>query len=185
MPEKTAYKARERRALDLYDAINNRASVRSFTGEDVPEETVEKLLQAAIRAPTAGNLQPWRFFVVRDARVKRALAEAAGGQSFIERAPVVIVVAADLDASARGYGSRGENLYSIQDTAAAVENVLLAVVAEGLGACWVGAFREEGASAALGLRPRIRPLAMLPIGHPATPGRRTGRKPFEEYTKYV
>jgi nitroreductase len=95
------------------------------------------------------------------------------------------VVAADLDASARGYGSRGENLYAIQDTAAAIENVLLAVVAEGLGACWVGAFEEEKASAALGLSARLRPLALLPIGHPAGTERRTGRVPYDEHTRYI
>jgi nitroreductase len=171
--------------LDLYDAIEKRSSVRSFTGRDVPEVTVTRLLQAAVRAPTAGNLQPWRFFVVRDPMVKRDLALAAGGQSFIEQAPVVIVVAADLDASARGYGSRGENLYAIQDTAAAVENLLLAAVAEGLGACWIGAFAEKMASEALSLPVRIRPLAMVPIGYPAHTGRRTGRVPFEEYTRKV
>jgi nitroreductase len=171
--------------LDLYDAIENRSSVRSFTRRDVSEVTVKKLLEAAVRAPTAGNLQPWRFFVVRDARTKRDLALAAGGQSFIEQAPVVIVVTADLDASARGYGSRGENLYAIQDTAAAVENLLLAAVAEGLGACWIGAFSESKASAALGLPERIRPLAMVPIGYTAQAGRRTSRVSFEEYTKYV
>lgn len=171
--------------MDLYDAVNNRSSVRSFTDRDVPDGTVKRLLQAAVRAPTAGNLQPWRFLVVRDRRVKQALAEAAGGQSFIQRAPVVIVVAADLDASAGVYGSRGEDLYAIQDTAAAVENILLAVVAEGLGACWVGAFGEKGASAALGLGPRTRPLALLPVGHPVGAGRRTERIAVEEYTRYV
>ncbi len=171
--------------MDLYDAINGRRSVREFTDRDVPAPVVRKLLEAAVRAPTAGNLQPWRFHVVRDRVVKRMLAAAAGGQSFIERAPVVIVVEAELEASARGYGSRGEHLYAIQDTAAAVENMLLAAVAEGLGACWVGAFSEEAASAALGLPAGRRPLAMVPVGYPAGRARRTGREPFEKFTDYV
>jgi nitroreductase len=171
--------------LDIFEAIETRASVRDFTVEDVGDDAVKRLLEAAVRAPTAGNLQPWRFFVVRDRRMKRALAEAAWGQSFVEQAPVVLVVTADLDVCAHGYGSRGENLYAVQDTAAAVENILLAVVGEGLGACWVGAFSEEAASAALGLPPGVRPLAMVPVGHPARPAAKSRREPFEKYTKYV
>jgi nitroreductase len=171
--------------MELYEAINARACVRGFTGERVPEAVVEKLLAAAVRAPTAGNLQPWRFFVVRDEGVKRLLTEAAWGQSYVAEAPVVIVVCADLDVSAHGYGSRGETLYAIQDTAAAVENILLAAVAEGLGACWVGAFREEAASLALGLPPGVRPMAIVPVGKPSRAPQATGREPFEKFTRYV
>lgn len=171
--------------MELYEAINNRASAREFTGEDVPDATVRKLLGAAVRAPTAGNLQPWRFFVVRDREVRARLAEAAWGQSFVARAPVVIIVCADLDVCAKGYGSRGETLYAIQDTAAAVENIMLCLVAEGLGACWVGSFNEKAAAGALGLPPGIRPLAMVPLGHPARRPYPTSREPFEKYTRYV
>lgn len=171
--------------MELREAINSRASVRAFTPEDVPGEVVERLLRAAVRAPTAGNVQPWRFTVVRDPAVKRALAMAAGGQGFIAEAPVVIVVAAELAASGRGYGSRGENLYAVQDTAAAVENILLSVVDEGYGACWVGAFSERAAAEALLLPPGTRPLAILPIGCPSDPVRRARREPHESYTRYV
>lgn len=171
--------------MDVYEAIESRASVRDFTNEDVPRSTVKKLLEAAVRAPTAGNLQPWRFYVVREGDVKKGLCEAAWGQPYVEQAPVVIVVCAELEVCARGYGSRGEGLYAIQDTAAAVENILLAVMAEGLGACWVGAFNEEAVSEALMLPGGIRPLAMVPIGHPAGKKHRTWREPFENYTKYL
>ena len=168
--------------MDVYEAIESRACVRSYTDEDVPGATVNKLLEAAVRAPTAGGIQPWRFFVVRKGGEKENLAEAAFGQSFVAQAPVVIVVCAELDVCAQGYGSRGQNLYAIQDTAAAVQNILLAVVAEGLGACWVGAFDEDAASRALALPPRIRPLAMVPVGHPARIPNPTGREPFEKFT---
>ena len=171
--------------MDVYEAIESRASVRDFTDEDVPSSTVKNFLETAVRAPTAGNLQPWRFYVVRDRDVKKGLCEAAWGQPCVEQAPVVIVVCAELEVCSSGYGSRGEGLYAIQDTAAAVENILLAIVAEELGACWVGAFNEEAASEVLILPEGIRPLAMVPIGHPAGKQRRTGREPFENYTKYL
>lgn len=171
--------------MEFYEVIERRSSTRDFTSENVGEQVVSRLLEAACKAPTAGNLQPWRFFVARDPGVRRRLTDAAFGQPYVSGAPVVIVVCADLDVCAHGYGSRGENLYSIQDTAAAVENILLSAVAEGLGACWVGAFDEEAAKGVLGLPPGIRPLAMVPVGHPARQARKTGREPFEKFTKYV
>lgn len=171
--------------MELYEAVRNRASVRDFTDRDVPDDVVSRLLEAACMAPTAGNLQPWRFFVVREARRRRLLSLAAFGQPFVAAAPVVIVVCSDLDVCAHGYGSRGENLYAIQDTAAAVENILLAAVAEGLGACWVGAFSEQRASDALGLAPGERPLALVPVGQPGRSAPKASRVPFEKYTKYV
>lgn len=171
--------------MDFYDVLDARASTREFTDEDVPEAVVARLLAAAVKAPTAGNLQPWRFKVVREARMKRALREAAFGQAYVEGAPVVVVVCADLDVCAHGYGSRGEHLYSIQDTAAAVENILLSAVAEGFAACWVGAFDEDAASGALGLPPGVRPLAMVPVGRAARSGARKPREPFEKFTEYI
>jgi len=171
--------------MDLYDAIDRRGSTREFTDELVPAQVIARLLASAVKAPTAGNLQPWRFFVVSDRRVKRGLRQAAFGQAFVEEAPVVIVVCADLDVCAQGYGSRGEHLYSIQDTAAAVENILLSAVAEGFAACWVGAFDEEAARSVLDLAEGVRPLAMVPVGKAARPGVKRPREPFEKFTEYI
>ena len=152
--------------VDVFEAMEKRHSVRSFaTDKDVPDELVEELLRCACQAPSAGNVQPWRFLVVRDDDMKRKLAEAALGQVFLTEAPVVIVVCADLAAHSLSYGQRGKELYAIQDTAAATENMLLAATALGLGACWVGAFREEDAAGALRLVKDLRPLALVPIGY--------------------
>jgi nitroreductase len=138
--------------MDVFEAMEKRHSVRAFDpSREVSEELVERLLACACLAPSAGNVQPWRFVVVRDPGLKGKLAAAALGQGFVARAPVVIVVCADLEAHASSYGRRGVELYSIQDTAAAVQNMLLAATALGLGTCWVGAFREEEVSGVLGL----------------------------------
>jgi len=147
---------------------------------------VTKLLEAAIRAPSAGNCQPWYFFVVRNQEIKRALAHAALGQWFVSEAPVVIVVCAEPERSALRYGNRGTYLYSLQDTAAATEHLLLAAVASGLGACWVGAFDEEEASRALVLPSHLRPVAIVPIGYPTgRPSSRTDRRRLETVSKLV
>ncbi len=173
--------------MDFWDVVKERRSVRRFAPDrDVPLETVERILGAAIAAPSAGNRQPWHFIVVRRPEVKRSLAEAAYGQWFIADAPLTIVVCAIPGRSAARYGRRGTELYCLQDTAAATQNILLAVTALGLGACWVGAFDERAAARALDLPGQIRPVAIVPIGHPAERfAGRTSRRPLPEVTEFV
>jgi len=153
--------------LDVLDAIKKRRSVRAYADEKVSEEDVERLIDAARWAPSAGNIQPWEFVVVKDVETKRKLSDAALNQTFIKKAPVVIVVCADLNRSSRGYGSRGERLYSIQDTAAATENILLAAQELGLATCWVGAFRDKEVAKAVKAPKNMKPVAIVPVGHPA------------------
>jgi len=153
--------------LDLFEAIYGRRSIRSFKETPIPEEALTKILDAARWAPSAGNVQPWEFIVVRDGRLKEALAQAALNQEFIAEAPVVVVVCADLERARWAYGVRGETLYCLQDTAAAIQNMLLAAYALGLGTCWVGAFREDAVSRILDIPGRYRPVALIPIGYPA------------------
>ena len=171
--------------MDFWQVIEERHSVRDFdAGREVPPEMVQRIMEAAIRAPSAGNCQPWHFVVVRSERTRNLLAEAAYGQWFIADAPVVIVVCADPARSGSRYGSRGVQLYCLQDTAAATEHILLAVTALGLGACWVGAFDERAASKALGLSASLRPVAIVPIGHPTAQPHRTSRRSLNEVVTF-
>ncbi|MHC3129057.1 MAG: nitroreductase family protein [Candidatus Bathyarchaeota archaeon] len=153
--------------MDVLEAINERRSIRAFTDEKVSEKDVERLIDAARWAPSAGNTQPLELVVVKDKEMKRKLSEAALNQTFIQKAPVVIVVCADLNRSSRGYGSRGKHLYSLQDTAAATENILLAAQELGLATCWVGAFREKEVAKAVKAPRNLKPVAIVPVGHPA------------------
>jgi nitroreductase len=105
-------------------------------------------------------------------------------QHFIEEAPVVIVACADKERSKQGYGSRGEHLYCIQDTAAAVENMLLAAVAMGLGACWVGAFNEDNVRDALNMPDGLRPVTLIPVGWSAEQPRLRFRRSSEDIVVY-
>ena len=172
-------------SLDFRDVLAGRFSCRSFEAVPVPRERIVELLEAAQGAPSAGNLQPWRFVVVTGAARRRALADAAFGQEFVAAAPVTVVVCAVPGESARTYGARGRDLYCLQDTAAATENLLLAATAAGLGGCWVGAFDEASVHRALGLEPGWRPVAIVPLGVPAeTPARRT-RRPLEAVTRWI
>lgn len=173
--------------MDFWEVLSKRHSVRSYERDrEVSPETVTRLLEAAVRAPSAGNCQPWYFFVVWNEEVKRNLARGALSQWFLSEAPVVIVVCADPERSAMRYRQRGRLLYSLQDTAAATENLLLAAVASGLGACWVGAFDEDEASRALDLPSNLRPVAIVPIGYPAhRPSMTTDRRPVEAVSESI
>ncbi|MBI2342704.1 MAG: nitroreductase family protein [Deltaproteobacteria bacterium] len=164
--------------MEFWEVIKTRRSIRKFDPKkNVSEEQLDKILEAAVWAPSSGNTQCWRFFAVRDKNVKNELANKAGHQPFINDASILIVVCADLDEIARSYGERGRNTYSIQDTSVAIENMLLATTSLGLASCWVGAFDEGRAAKILKLDNNIRPLAMIPIGYaaesPIPPARRS------------
>jgi nitroreductase len=173
--------------VDFWQVVEARTSVRDFDPSGgVSPEIVERILQAAIQAPSAGNRQPWHFYVVRDPSIRRGLAAAAYGQKFVAQAPVAIVVCADAEQSAGRYGPRGRELYCLQDTAAAAEHILLAAVAAGLGGCWVGAFDEQEAARALNLPQQHRPVSILPIGKPAAiSGRRTPRQSLQAVVTFL
>jgi nitroreductase len=166
--------------MDVFDAIRNRRSIRSYEEGAVTEGQIETLIEAASCAPSAGNIQPWEFVVVRDSQIKMRLSAAALEQVFIEEASVVIVVCANEARSRQGYGSRGANLYCIQDTAAATENLLLAAHALGLGTCWIGAFREDAARSALNVPSHLRPVAIIPVGIPSESPSPRRRRPLAE-----
>ncbi|MEM3549847.1 MAG: nitroreductase family protein [Candidatus Bathyarchaeia archaeon] len=170
--------------MDVLEAIRGRRSVRAYKNVDVPADLAERLIDAARWAPSAGNIQPWEFILVRKLETKRKLAEAALGQYFIEEAPLVIVVCADENRSAQGYGVRGKALYCLQDTAAAIQNLHLAAYSMGLGTCWVGAFREEEARKILEIPYGIRPVAIIPVGYPAEKPPPRGRRPLKQIIHY-
>ena len=166
--------------MELLQAIKGRRSIRVFKKQNVPEEIVEKLIDAASWAPSAGNIQPWEFVIVRKPVVKKKLAQAALNQAFVEEAPVVIVVCADKTRSSMGYGLRGKTLYCIQDTAAATQNILLTAHSLGLGACWVGAFNEDEAKKAVNAPEGIRPVAIIPVGYANEAPSQRDRRPLSQ-----
>lgn len=170
--------------MDVLEAIKGRRSIRTFTDQPVSEEEVKTLIDAARHAPSAGNMQPWEFIIVRKPEVKREIAVAALNQGFIEEAPVVIVACANIERSGSGYGSRGAMLYCIQDTAAATQNILLTAYAMGLGTCWVGAFKEEEVKKALGIPDGVRPVTIIPVGRSTAKPLQRPRRPINDIVHY-
>ena len=155
-------------------------SVRAYQQKTVSEEMVNDLLAAAMAAPSACAKDPWRFVVVREPATLQALAAALPNGSMLAGAPLGIVVCGDLNAA-----HAGELSYLLQDCSAAIENLLLAAHALGLGACWLGVHprqpRIEALTQILGLPDKIVPVSGIAIGWPAE--EKTARTRFD--AKYV
>lgn len=163
-----------------------RKSVRNFKTDEIPIDKIMKLLDTARSAPSGGNCQPWHFYVIKDAALKEKIHESTGTrQPFILDAPVNIVVCADLARTSGRYGDRGRTLYSILDTAAAIQNLLLCATDEGLAACWCGAFDEKTVSDALKLDDGFRPVAIIPIGYAVNEPPKTSRRSIEEISTFI
>jgi nitroreductase len=149
--------------MELKDAIVGRSSIRHFKETKVPKYLIKEFLLYADYAPSAGNLQSRVFITVDSPVLIKKLSEAAC-QDFIAEAPVVLVACA-LQLGDNRYGDRGRDLYSIMDTSAAIQNLLLVVYEAGLGACWVGAFDEDKVRVTLDIESYERPIAIIPIGY--------------------
>lgn len=152
--------------MELSEAIRKRRSIRVFKAGKISKREILEILELGTYAPSAGNMQPWVFVLVENKAQRERLAHAALGQSFIADASFVIVVCANQARSAAQYGRRGYELYSIQDTAACVENILLAITNKGFGACWVGAFNETAVKKIINCPENIKPVAIIPVGIP-------------------
>lgn len=163
--------------MDVTTCIEGRTSIRDFRPDSIGDDIIDKALEMANLAPSAGNLQARDFIVVRNERTKKSLKEAALDQEYVLSAPVVVVFCANLE-RIRDYGERGRTLYCLQDVAAAVENFMLYLHSVGLGTVWIGAFHEKRAGETLGLPPHVRPVAIVPVGVPSVKGTPRGRLPL-------
>ena len=167
--------------MDVMQAIKKRYSVRDYQERLVEETKLKSILEAARLAPSANNLQEWRFIVVQDKDSRRRLMKAAKNQAFVGEAPVVIACCAQTDNHVM---SCGQLCYPI-DVAIAIEHMVLKAVEEGLGTCWVGAFYEGEVKDVLDIPKDIRVVELLTLGYPARPHpRHRDRLDLEEIVMY-
>jgi nitroreductase len=168
--------------MDYFDVILKRKSVRKYDPEPIPEKTLKKILEAGRVAPSAKNIQPWRFVVVKDKEMKKKVAEACNNQMFMAQADVIVCGCA-LEKIA--YGRMGGHLNSYPiDLAIALDHMILAAASEGLGTCWIGAFNEEKVKEVLGVPNDVRVVALTPIGWPAEEPKARPRKELKEIISY-
>ena len=199
-------------AAGLLQVIQGRRSVRRYTEQAVPADVLERLLTAAGWAPSAHNRQPWRFVALTAPAAKSGLALAMGERLTKDRladgdapaeveadrarsyaritgAPVVVVVCltmADMDRYPDARRARAEYLMATQSVAMAVQNLLLAAYAEGLGACWMCAplFCADTVGIALGLPAEWEAQALVTLGYPASAGKPARRKNLAELMQW-
>jgi len=169
----------------FFQVVRARHSTRAFVDRLVEPEMLRAVLDAANRAPSAGNLQAYEIYVVTNRATREALARAALDQAFVAHAPVLLVFCAHPARSAGKYGDRGRMLYCIQDATIACAYAQLAATALGLATVWVGAFDEEAVRQALGEDHRLRPVAILPVGYPGERPEITTRRPLEDLVHHV
>ncbi len=153
-------------SFSFASVVKRRAMIRVYKNDSVPEELIQRLLEYAVQAPSAGNLQPWEFIVVQDPDVRSQLATAAFEQTSVATAPVIIATCADIQRMGKKYGTRG-SFYSLVDTSFASLLILLGVIEQGLGACFVGAYDPVEVAKILGLPEHVRPVGLITIGYPA------------------
>lgn len=171
---------------DVFECMKNSHSIRHFKSDPIPDSVLTRILQAATWAPSAGNLQPWYFFVVKNQDLKDRIFEVSFEQPQIKEAPLLIVILADPARSNERYKERGAQLYCLQDTATAGQNMLLAAEALDLGACWIGAFDEVKVQTLVEAPPRLRAVAMLAMGYSAEKERQEKeRLPVAEVAKII
>lgn len=149
--------------MDVMQAIKLRRSVRAYEDKAIEPEKLQAVLDAARCAPSAKNMQEWKFVLVKDAATRQKLVDAAKGQAFVGQAPVVIAACS----TAPDYVMSCGNLSSLIDVAIAVDHMTLKAVEEGLGTCWIGAFDQQQVKAILGVPDNVNVVVLLPIGYPA------------------
>ena len=162
--------------MNVSEAIRGRRSIRVFKDKPVEEEKLKRVLEAGRLAPSASNMQEWKFVVVRDRETREKLMRAARNQSFVARAPVVIVGCGIITNHVMPCGQLS---YPV-DVAIAVDHMTLQAVEAGLGTCWVCAFSESEVKSVLGIPDGVRVVALLPLGYPGEAPPPRPRKGVEE-----
>ncbi len=150
---------------DILDIIKGRRTVMHFLPQFVSWDNIAKIIDAARHAPSSGNVQNWKFIIVAEPNLKHTVAKSAHEQYEIAQAGVLIVVCAEPEKAERYYGSRGDRFYSVQNCAAAIQNMLLEAHSLGLGSRWVGAFDEEELKSILSIPEEVSPQAIVAIGY--------------------
>ncbi|MEE4164959.1 MAG: nitroreductase family protein [Desulfocapsaceae bacterium] len=149
--------------MDLIELIKTRRSIRAFKEEDISDELLESIIAAAMTAPSAGNQQPWQFIVVRNREKLAAIPAFHPYCRMAAQAPLAVVVCGDPD------GKKWPD-YWVQDCSAAVQNLLLAARAVGVGSVWTGVYpleeRMAGCRQLFSIPAHIIPFAIIPMGWP-------------------
>lgn len=179
--------------MDFLDVIKSRKSVRSYEAQPIDPDILNEILECGRLAPTGGNLQPWEFIVVTGEATRRKMVDTtyransfdlSKHQDWLMGAPVLIAVAAHRVRAVARYGNVNAGALVYQDCAACIENMLLAAVNYGLGACYIYGFMEPLLANVLNLSPEYEALAFISLGYPKGEPVAKPKRPLAEMVHY-
>lgn len=168
--------------MEFSEVLLKRRSARAFTDKPVTREQVEKLLNAALRAPSACNMQSWHFYAVTDPILRAKFSEFCA--PWAATAPVIFVICTDGEDILARFGERAKT-FIIQDTALAAENLLLCAADMGLNGCFMGAFDADKCRALLNIPEKYGIVAVIPVGEPQAEVPLRERKPLDEVAEII
>ncbi len=166
--------------MDFFELISARYSVRAYKPDPIPDTLLAQVLEAARLAPTAANRQPFTLIVLRTAGRQEELRRIYHRDWF---ASAPLVIAACGEPAAAWVRRDGRNYVDV-DVAIAMDHLILAAAALGLGTCWVAAFDPDAAREVLRLPAAVEPIAFTPLGYPADTLRPKERKPLADLVRY-
>lgn len=172
--------------MNFEDLIKERRSVRRFNNDKLlTDEEITMILEAATSAPNACNYQSWHFYVVRGREAISGFVPTIYPAEWFRSAAAVFVVCTDAGKLSERFGERGTDLFAIQDTACAVDHLMLMAAELGLGSCFVGAFDEGECRRYLDIPEGRRPVALVPVGHPRERTPKRARRPLGEVVTHI
>lgn len=166
--------------MEYFEVIEKRFSVRGYTSDPVEPEKLQKILEAALLAPTACNLQAFRILVIQTGDKKEELKKVYRHDWFVEAPYILGVCAIPKECWVR----RDQKNYSDVDAAIVMDHIILAATDQGLGTCWIGAFDSEAAKKVFSLEDGLEPIAFTPIGYAKQITVQKNRKSLEELVIY-
>ncbi|HZK84308.1 MAG TPA: nitroreductase family protein [Desulfosporosinus sp.] len=174
--------------MEFMEVVEQRTSVRTFLDKEVADDLILQILFCGHKAPTAGNIQPWEFIIIKNPSLKQEIVnttfvgnneQSEKTQVWMLNASVFIVVCADIERSVARYGKKAAESLVYLDCSACVENMLLAIVNLHLASCYVSGFNENKLTSVLGLPSGVIPVAVVPIGYPAGQTEKRNKRQLE------
>ena len=167
--------------MDFYEVIKSRRSIRAYKSNQIPEDTLDKIAEAAVCAPSACNLQPWSFRIVLNEKKRSDICACYGGK-WLKEAPAIIVALGNYETAWKR--PEGRPITEI-DMGIVMEHIVLAAAAEGLGTCWICAYKQEEMNKAMHIIYPWSVLAISPLGYPNETPEMKPRKPKDEIFKII
>jgi nitroreductase len=165
--------------MTVLEAIRKRYSCRAYQDKNIEKEKLSQILEAARLAPSAKNMQDWRFVVVTDKEKKHKLVEAANNQTFIENAGAIIVAC-----SVSSEVMRCGQAVGPIDVAIALEHICLQAAQLGLATCWIGSFYPDKVRPIVGIPQDVAIIELMALGYPADKQKEPKREPMEKIVCY-